>query len=521
VDAPLERNSPAQSSDSEHVAREVLQRNANSIRSALKSAAIRDTEAVAVVPKQWVTLRIVTLPSADPGELPEMARFEAERHIPFNVERHIISYHILRADEIAGSQVLIAAIDGPPAGEITQTLSLAGLRAVALEVSTTALANALLYSGAWDSTADPTVAQINMGHSAADITILRNGLPIFARSVSLGIDKLAVPATGSPVILSEADLAGIDLLQSPARSIGSRPAGQFNVEAPGREIPVAPAPLDQADALEMWKNRLIQEIRRTHDFAAREFQCEPFSRLYISGVGCALGNIEAFLEGRLGVRPVVLDPFVKDLRHEPSAALAGKSACAIAAGAIVGHDDAKALRVNLLPNEYLRRESGAKRRQSLIITASLALAFLVCGFLYAHQLIQSKERELKEIKQELDRNLGRVADIKYKEGVVRFIGAHSDPKGSALGILNDMSDWPELFGSGGMRVSITEFEYSGGIKLKLSGHAFTHKDLNDFILKLEQSKHFVSVRKESTPLDNRTFPGNQRLILYTINCYFK
>ena len=89
------------------------------IRQALKTAGLSVKEVLVILPKEWVTLRIVKLPSSKRDELGEMARFEAERHIPFNTERHIISHHVLRVDEIQGSDLLLAALDGPPAEQTT------------------------------------------------------------------------------------------------------------------------------------------------------------------------------------------------------------------------------------------------------------------------------------------------------------------------------------------------------------------------------------------------------------------
>ncbi|MFP4379271.1 MAG: pilus assembly protein PilM [Candidatus Sumerlaeia bacterium] len=524
--APLERNALTRPDETEIAERNVAQINGNTIRQALKKAGIRDSEAIAVVPKQWVTLRIVTLPSGDPNELPEMARFEAERHIPFNVERHIISHCILTSEEIQGSQVLIAAMDGPPAQDLTDTMAAAGIRLLSLEVSTTALANALMHSGEWDAEQNQTVAQINIGFGATDITILCDGQPVFARSVSLGVDKLldkmGMENTLAQGDVPESQLASLDLLaelpepaEAPAFDlVGADEQDQAEGSAEKSE---------QHEALENWRNRLIQEVRRTYDFAQREFQCQPFSQVFLSGVGSNLGNVEAFLEKRLGMRPTVLNAFIGGLRiDEKSESIHLRPAAyCIGAGAILREIDPKALQINLLPQEYLRRESLSRKRQSLMITLSLAVALVVCGFLYAHQTLRAKRLELRTLEKNLEVNEERVEEVQYREGVVRILSAHTDPEGSAMGILDDMSKWADLFGPGNMRVSIIEFNYTAGRNVKIIGHATSHKDLNDFLLKLEQSGHFESVRKESTPLDNKVYPGGKRLIRYTLNGYFK
>jgi hypothetical protein len=52
--------------------------NAAALRQAFRAAGLKTREAVVIIPKQWVTLRVVTLPSTEAAELEEMARFEAQ-----------------------------------------------------------------------------------------------------------------------------------------------------------------------------------------------------------------------------------------------------------------------------------------------------------------------------------------------------------------------------------------------------------------------------------------------------------
>ncbi len=79
---------------SEDATQRVAER-AKALREALATRKIKACRAHVMVPKNYVMARMVTLPSINDDELAGMARFEAERHIPFNAERHVVSHYVL------------------------------------------------------------------------------------------------------------------------------------------------------------------------------------------------------------------------------------------------------------------------------------------------------------------------------------------------------------------------------------------------------------------------------------------
>src|SRR5688500_3883338 len=83
------------------------------LREALKNAQIVGKAAGTFIPKNFVLARRVTLPPTADEWIKGMARFEAERHIPVNAERHIVSHHTLARTGMQGSDVLLAAVYRP------------------------------------------------------------------------------------------------------------------------------------------------------------------------------------------------------------------------------------------------------------------------------------------------------------------------------------------------------------------------------------------------------------------------
>jgi len=526
------RKVPLERPQEEEAAARALQSNAAALRQALKSAGLNVREALALIPKQWVTLRIVTLPSSDPQELGEMARFEAERHIPFNVERHVISHFILDVAEIEGARVLIAAIDGPPAQDVIGLAAAAGIFLTGLEVSTVAQVNSLRHSGLWDSEKNPTVAHIDIGLSSTDITILHREKPIFARSIALGLDRIVsalAPEDSAPqppsAVAAQAGGALPPRYAVPEKTRESlllaMPGGPMASDDPEPGLRGEPS-YGGSQQYRAWTDRLVQEIRRTHDFARREFECEPLSQVFVSGPGAGLRNLTGLLEENLGVAPQPLNPFgdvLKLDRNDPSLTQ-DPADYVTAAGALLRDVDEDALRINLLPPDYIRRHASRRRRRSLVVSAALVAMLLVCCFMLINQVIANRKRQLEYYQSQIELDKERAREIQYRNTVVRLLKENTSKEESALAILDTISRWEDLFNEDDMRVALTEFSFVAGDAVRIEGNAREDKDLNEFVTRLEKSGHFRAVRIQDRPTERAPYGAGQ-IIRYTVNCYFK
>lgn len=502
----------------------MAQQNGEAIKEALKNAGIKARDGLAIIPKQWVNLRVVTLPSADPDELAEMARFEAERHIPFDAERHIVSHYVAASEEIQGSKVMIAALDQPPADEVTEALDAAGILVRGLDVSTSALINALMHSGQWDREADPTVAHVNLGENATDINILHEGIPLFARSIALGVGKLMprpaeAPASQDAGEAPQAPAAPPADLEELARiDLAAASSGPQTIDLS------EPTPSARAgESAAAWLNRLIQEIQRTYGYAQREFECRPLTRVFISGPGTALGNIESVLRMALEVEAEPLKTFSQGLKkaEDKQAPTGPDAAHAMSAGALLRLTQSDAVSLNLLPEQYVRKHASSQRKQSLLTSVTLVVALIVCAFVYADQTMRERRRQLAYYAAEVNKSQARTDELERKRMVIKILEQNTSREGSALAILNTLSSWGSLWQDAGMRVSITEFLYTAQRYVKITGHALSVEDQNDFMTKLEQSGHFDRVLLESRTTVAAPYVPRQRILRFTVNCYFR
>jgi Tfp pilus assembly PilM family ATPase/Tfp pilus assembly protein PilN len=534
--------------------------NGAALRDALREAGLRVTEALAIVPKSWVTLRVVTLPSSDPTELAEMARFEAERHIPFNVERHIVAHRVMSVEGIEGARVLLAAMDGPVAEQVTATLSAAGIALTGIDVSTVALVNALRHSGLWMPEADPTVACVHIGADGSDIVVLHQGQIIFARSASLGAHRLALEEV-APEGAEGAPASGLTVVGAAvgAHAVVGAAVGAHAVTVVGAAV--------GAHAV-TGAERLAREVRRTLDYAHREFECPPLARVFVSGLESEAA--QAILERSLETPIEILDPFASagspGAGAEPSAAsatAAGDTTAsrpitfarssvtaraptsaralrvrradhgpglgepgptfAVGVGALLREFDPSALRVDLVPPAYDQARRKARRRQTWMIAGAAVLMLLAAGFLTTNRVLASRKHYLETLQTELNANHALEKEIKSRQSAVEILAKFTTVEGSALAVLDTVSQWQDLFGPAGQRrLSITDFQYTARRQVRITGYAAEYADLNDFMARMTDSDIFGEVGPpERTAMTEAPNNRGVKVLLFSLPCTLK
>jgi type IV pilus assembly protein PilM len=492
------------------------------LRRALKDHKIASRSATLIIPKQTVTVRCVSLPSTEDAEIASMARFEAERHIPFNVERHIISYFLMKKLGISGSHVLISAVDSPVAEESINILVNAGISPDVADVSSIALYNAFLFSEP-PNLEDSTFALINIGFNSTDISIVSRGVLLFTRSSSLGVEKIFEhldPAASPPTLDQRlAELAKIDALE-PQAYLSQVPssipatldlpspqpdAAQSNLASPSantievdRGSPHVPSDesldaslagsRDPAHPLRAWLNRLLLETKRTYDFAKREFDCPPVTLLFLSGEGTRIRNLDQYLRVNLGVEVDSLRAFEK-IQLAPGVNPADASIFSIPLGGAVRDLLPSAIRINLLPPTYLTHRVATKRKQNLIVLGALGLLSFFLAVFYVAEISTNQARLLRWYKSQTTQMEPVVKTLRDKDKKLRIIRSYVHDKRSALAILNEISKLPYI----PQRVAITGFNYVKGKEVEIKGHALTIKDLNTFHTALEAMNFFEKV----------------------------
>lgn len=529
------------------------------LRKALKQANIKPGDVTLLLPKNLVTTRFITLPSTDKEELAKMARFEAERHIPFNVERHSISFQILNLDELKGSEVLIAASDTAVFKDSIDVLTYAGLKVGAVDVSTFGLYNYYLFMRSRGTQviegnpqhqeqkeANYSVPLINIGLTTTDIAIVQDGKLLFNRSCTVGIKRLLEGLNeylpegmmSDKKFLSQIDV--IELEKSLGQIIGIHPSSDRLQEVASVNLSTDEAGTDSVDievvypgsnssdssldgsrikslagVVRQWLQRLLSEIRRTYDFARREFDCYPARIIYLAGEGTALKNIQQFLDINFGVKTYIINPFedfsvasekVKASVHRPEEFVE-------CLGCAVRELVDGAFKINLIPEFYIRRAEEQKRRMSFISFGTMIMAIIVLGGMYVYQQFTNQKRLLEWYTQRNKELKPIVEELQDKEKKLGIMRRHIRDKRSALAILDTISQFEFIPD----KVTLTNFKYVKDESLELSGHALSIKDINLLQSALEKTGFFKKVelkQQQSTRLPGRS----PSVWLFTLVC---
>ncbi|MFH1778472.1 MAG: type IV pilus assembly protein PilM [Candidatus Omnitrophota bacterium] len=139
---------------------------------------------------QSVVVRQVLFPKMSEDELKSAIRYEAEKHIPFNIDEVYLDAQIV--DEKTGDnkiKVLIVAAKKELIDERLTYLTEAGLEVEAIDCDSIAITNAFIFNNAGLGK-EKTLALINIGASMTNVCILKDEMLNFVRDTPIGAENL-------------------------------------------------------------------------------------------------------------------------------------------------------------------------------------------------------------------------------------------------------------------------------------------------------------------------------------------
>jgi type IV pilus assembly protein PilM len=155
------------------------------IQSALAAAGVKAKNIVTAVGGRDVIIKKIQIERVKEAQARELMRWEAEQHVPFDMESVELDFQILDpdADGVEMSVLLVAAKRELIEAKM-RILTDAGIDGGMVDVDAFALHNAfeLNYPNAMQG----IVALVNIGHEVTNINILDEGIPILTRDIALG-----------------------------------------------------------------------------------------------------------------------------------------------------------------------------------------------------------------------------------------------------------------------------------------------------------------------------------------------
>ncbi|MGD0821317.1 MAG: type IV pilus assembly protein PilM [Desulfomonilia bacterium] len=233
-----------------------------------------------------VIVKKAELPLMSEGELRQTLLLEAEQYIPFDIndvylDSFILGESLERTDMM---DVLFVAAKKELVDDYTSAVRNAGLKPMLMDIDVFSLET--MYEINYPDAAESIVALVDAGASMININVLKDGMSIFARDISMG-----------------------------GRQLTERIQREFSVSYERAENIKTGANIEGIDLekinyiFKMAAETYVQEIRRTLDFFLSTMVNENIEKIYMSGGSSRIPGIIKLLEKQMEIPVELVNPF--------------------------------------------------------------------------------------------------------------------------------------------------------------------------------------------------------------------
>jgi len=240
-----------------------------------------------------MVVRELQLPAVSERQLRKSLNWEARNYISFPVEDSVIEYQML-GRENGQIKVMMVAVPRELVDGQVETLALAGLEAVAVEIQPFSAIRALVeWPG--EQAPDETVALVGLGAAYTDINIVRGCNFVLTRMI---------PIAGDSMTEAIASALGVDA----AKAAALKETAMQVVSSEEERAMLDPFAQQASRAVEPLLDELVREIRRSlayYDYQqqapAQEAAMPGVNRIVVSGGTSKMAGLAAYLQAQLGV----------------------------------------------------------------------------------------------------------------------------------------------------------------------------------------------------------------------------
>lgn len=395
---------------------------------------------VLCIPRHLMTIRVLDLPSTDPGEINDMINLQVGKQTPYSKDSIVFAHKTMLGARQGYTKVMLAVAHRNIVNERIETLKNAGIHTSKVSVSSEGVYNwfELSYMHQIKPSDAETVILLDIDSNYSDFIALRNGKMVFTKNLFIGANHLA-------------------------------------------------------DRSEPWTDRLIEELKRCVKRYYVEERNTRIAKMYLTGAVKSIEELDAMLPSALDMAVEKTDTFKKTgirpgIRSDHEQNMKSVSLTSLI-GAGIKQDS---LDLDLIPGEQkLMKAMEARRKDltvmgALIVSIVMALSFLLAVSYYY------KSAYLLQLKKEVARISGESGDIEKKRLSIELVKRNLDAKNSSLIILHEIYTIapPEIYFRG---IDIDENK-----QVILKGYGFAMSDVFKFIKKLEESKMFANVKASYT-----------------------
>jgi type IV pilus assembly protein PilM len=256
----------------------------DAIRSAMEEAGVKSKAVVTAVGGRDVIIKKIQIERVKEQQARELMRWEAEQHVPFDMESVELDFQILDPEgDGMEMQVLLVAAKRELVENKMRMLTDAGLTPSVVDVDAFALHNAFEVNHPDAMTG--VVGLVNIGHDVTNINVLDDGVPILTRDITVGTRRFREDLQRERGVSAE---EAEQLLQGFDRS----PHLDAVIESRGEEIAVG---VERAAAFLASSSRSASQLRA----------------VYICGGGARVPGLSEALGKRLRIPVELANPLAK------------------------------------------------------------------------------------------------------------------------------------------------------------------------------------------------------------------
>lgn len=243
------------------------------------------------LPESLVFTRIIKFPLLSDEEISSAVKWEAEQYIPIPVAEAVIQYTILGKNEATSqTSVLLVAAPKVVVEKYVNVVRLAGLTPISAETELTALSRSI-------SPEKGVSLLLDIGSSASDMAITRDGKVVFTRSI---------PVAGDAFTRAVSQGLGIEMKQAEEYK---KTYGLSSTQLEGKV----------KNTLEPVMRMIIDEIKKAMHFFQSEEKGETPTSIVITGGASSMPDLISYFTENLGIETVIGNPFAK-IKLDPETA---------------------------------------------------------------------------------------------------------------------------------------------------------------------------------------------------------
>lgn len=235
-----------------------------------------------------VIVKRIAVTAATEDEVANAITYEAQQHIPFDMAEVNLNYQVLgpAAGGPGGFDVMLVAAKREKILNHTNVLSQAAKSPVVVDIDAFALQNA--FEANYDPPPDLMAALLNIGASIMNINIVRGGIPLFTRDVSVGGNQY------TDTLQKELDLSFDD-----AEKLKQ-----------GQEVANIAADA-KTPHIRSVSEILLLEIQKTFDFFRQTTTTDSIQHVYVAGGTARIEGLIDLLKEEFNIPVEILNPFQK------------------------------------------------------------------------------------------------------------------------------------------------------------------------------------------------------------------